>query len=394
MRVIFILIQIKWLRYIFIFTLHILYIKFINNPRKHGKSNFRQLAWTKERPKIISRQNVELFLWFIRFNNSDSHANIIQREWTNVKVISVKFIRGHLIVHLSLFGSQIRTEQTDCNLALYYKIKSFVSNYRVTRQGLRLAAASRGNLKFRDTIPNFDTEHWSRIPHASLEIPPFVDRLRVHARFLRLHTSRYGPRWSIRLEEARWKRSQSISGGRSSRKMQGRGSSLPRTVAPCAACNRRGTHIGSLILPGGCLVASLHLDPGPHANLHPGKVHVSSPLMRDHVSLAPATISWFTIIVEIGEGFPLPLCGNASREKRRASTCLSEFSSVWFSVLRTHCRIEDSSGMASALSQTLQKIIYVGNQVKARKKILIIIKTNYCWESLRRHTYMWITRLK
>lgn len=83
-----------------------------------------------------------------------------------------------------------------------------------------------------------------------------VDRLRVHARFLRLHvTLRLS---TIRLEEARWKRSQSISGGRSSRKMQGRGSSLPRTAAPCAACNRRGTHIGSLILPVDCLVAPLH----------------------------------------------------------------------------------------------------------------------------------------
>lgn len=166
---------------------------------------------------------------------------------------------------------------------------------------------------------------------------------RARAIFVVTHVT---PRRSIRLEEARWKRSQSISGGRSSRtRCKAETHLFHEQAAPCAACNRRSTHIGSLILPVGCLVAPSHRPGSSRKPCTPESACFVVVHAGPCVALAPATISRFTVAVEIGEGSQtVRFCAVATLRKRIAGEKRVErrvypnFPIAWFSGLMSNWR--------------------------------------------------------
>lgn len=223
-------------------------------------------------------------------------------------------------------------------------------------------------------IWNFTIRFWilipnsKRIPHASPRIDvPRCRRSasRARARFLRSHTSRYGSRpfgWWRRSERGRSQLAEADLRARCKAEAHLFHRAVRRLQPP------RCTHIGSLILPVGCLIAPCCIGPGPHANFTtPGKCMFrrrscgttcrSRP--RRYRDLRSPSKSRAR-----NSATRLLLCGNVSRERRVERRVYPNSQSPDLA-----SRIEDSSGRDKrGLSWTLEKIIYVTASRGSQKK--------------------------
>lgn len=190
------------------------------------------------------------------------------------------------------------------------------------RQGLRLAAVLRENLEFRDSIPDFDYQITELLKHIPYAFPGdrhsiVVDRLRVHdfCGYTRHATALDHSGWRRRGERGRSQLAEADLRAR----CKAEAHLFHEQPAPYAACNRRGTHIGSLILPVSCLVAPLHR---PRSSRKPAP-RESACFVAAHAGPRVATISRFTIAVEIGERSPMVRrCYNTLRKRIEREACV------------------------------------------------------------------------